>query len=270
VAVESGKLVTAQSSAILREPTSKLQVASSHIDIIAGSSPVLQLTVHNTGMDAISIIAIECDRPLPVQLWSSDGHEILLQPNEEKIFTIQLDSLDYIAPKHQNADGTFSHQLPQHGSTKLVTVNGENSLGRPIRAVAAATVSATQVQEVPDPEPTPTPVTNEFVGTKLPMGEASIQIHDAGHYTVSFVVVNVLFNDVKVSSLRVNGADIPGWDGMSLLARTTMSSKVTTSQGITNSDIGSTVEIVLVGQISGGPQAAQPVYGVTSARVYGP
>ena len=147
VSVTAGKLVTAQATAVLREPASKMEVTYSLIDMIDGGGyPILKLTILNSGMDMISIVGIECEKPIPVRLWADDGQRLLLQPSEERTLDIQLDSMDYIGTKRVSADGTVSYLLPQAGSTKLISIDGENSLGRPVSTIVAAPVAVSQVQ----------------------------------------------------------------------------------------------------------------------------
>ena len=142
MSVSTGNIVTAQTSAVFREPLSKLEATYSHISIMnGGGNPTLQLTLRNSGMDAIAISGIKCGKQIPTSLWASEGQIVRLQPNEEKILNVQFDSLEYVGVKHQNPDGTVTYILPQAGSTKEVTVSGENSLGHTLSIVVVAPVT---------------------------------------------------------------------------------------------------------------------------------
>jgi hypothetical protein len=119
MSVSTGNMVTGQTSAVFKEPLSKLEALYSQINIMnGGGNPTLQLTLRNSGMDTISVSGIKCGKPIPSSLWASDGQTISLQPNEEKILNIQFDSLDYVGVKHQNPDGTVTYVLPQAGGDK--------------------------------------------------------------------------------------------------------------------------------------------------------
>jgi hypothetical protein len=105
------------------------------------------------------------------------------------------------------------------------------------------------------------------------MGQAVIRVQSAGHYVLSFEVVNTHYQDVRIDSLKVNGAEIPGWGGSVLLAQTSTMSTVTTSQGITSADIGSVAEVIILAHLSTSAQYGDPAtsfYAVASAPVLGP
>ena len=241
--VSTGKMVTAQISAIFREPLSKLEATYSQINIInGGGNPTLQLTLRNPGMDTISISGIICGKPIPTNLWSSDGQSVTLQSNEEKTLNIQFDSLDYVGVKHQNPDGTITYLLPQAGWTKDVTVTGVNSLGHTLSIVVVAPVAVSTVQKNSD---APT-------GIRIWITDAIIQIDNSDRYTVSFTVRNNSTSNIVLNSLEVKGVIIPLSDAFTMQAGSTVSVKSTTSGGISSSDVGSSVDVIVRGQVSGG------------------
>ena len=187
-----------------------------------------------------------------------------LQPNEEKILNVQFDSLEYVGVKHQNPDGTVTYILPQAGSTKEVTVSGENSLGHTLSIVVVAPVTVSTVQKSPD----------QATGIRISIIDAVVHLDNAGQYTVSFTVKNNSTKDIIINSLKVEGVDMPGSSGMTMVAGSTLTVKVTNSGGISSSDIGSSVDVTLSGQVSSSnPQditAIVPVYGTATAQVLSP
>jgi hypothetical protein len=256
ISASSGKSVTAQVSAILNEHISRLELSNAQIIVAGDGKSNLQMTMRSSGGDPISIISIECGTIIPGHLWQETG-QVVLQPGENKGFNIPLDSTDCAGAN------------PQGGSTRNVTVRGENSLGKVVSAVTEFEVVVQVQHEEPEPETTPI----QLIGTNLPMGQAVVHVQSAGHYVLTFEVVNTHYQDVRIDSLRVNGAEIPGWGGSTLLAQTSTMSTVTTSQGITSSDIGSVAEIVILAHLSTSSQYGDPAtsfYGVASAPVLGP
>jgi hypothetical protein len=255
ISATSGKSVTAQASVILNEPTSRLDVSNVQINVAGGNS-ILHLTVNNPGGSPITIVSIECGAVIPTHLWGENG-QVILEPGQYKQFEIQLDSTE------------CSGANPQNGSSRNVTVRGENSMGKAVTAVAES-IMVVEVQQV---APEPEAGTTQLVGTKLPMGQAVIRVQSAGHYVLSFEVVNTHYQDVRIDSLKVNGAEIPGWGGSVLLAQTSTMSTVTTSQGITSADIGSVAEVIILAHLSTSTQYGDPAtsfYAVASAPVLGP
>jgi hypothetical protein len=256
ISASNGRSVTAQVSAILNEPTSRLEVSDSQFNVAASGNVMLQLTVKNSGSDRISVVSIDCGTVIPSHLWEENG-QLLLQAGESRQLDIQLGSTDCVGAS------------PQNGSTRNVTVRGVNSLGKTLSVAAMSDV----VVEVPQQTPSPVNESSQLVGTKLPLGQAVIRVQSAGHYVLSFEVVNTHYEDVRIDSLKVNGAEVPGWGGSILLAQTSTMSTVTTSQGITTADIGSTAEIVILAHLSTSSQYGDPAtsfYAVASAPVLGP
>ena len=241
--VSTGKMVTAQISTIFREPLSKLEATYSQINIINGDgNPTLQLSLRNSGMDTISISGIICGKPIPTSLWASDGQSVPLEPNEEKTLNIQFDSLDYVGVKHQNPDGTITYILPQAGWTKDVTVTGMNSLGHTLSIVVVAPVAVSTVQKNSDVP----------AGIRISITDAIIQIDNSDRYTVSFIVRNNSTSNIVLNSLEVKGVIIPLSDAFTMQAGSTVNVKSTTSGGLSSSDVGSSVDVILSGQVSGG------------------
>ena len=241
--VSTGKMVTAQISTIFREPLSKLEATYSQINIINGDgNPTLQLSLRNSGMDTISISGIICGKPIPTSLWASDGQSVPLEPNEEKTLNIQFDSLDYVGVKHQNPDGTITYILPQAGWTKDVTVTGMNSLGHALSIVVVAPVAVSTVQKNSDVP----------AGIRISITDAIIQIDNSDRYTVSFIVRNNSTSNIVLNSLEVKGVIIPLSDAFTMQAGSTVNVKSTTSGGLSSSDVGSSVDVILSGQVSGG------------------
>jgi hypothetical protein len=260
--VSTGKVVTAQISAIFREPLSKLEATYSQINIInGGGNPTLQLTLRNSGMDTIFISGIICGKPIPKSLWASDGQSVPLQPNEERTLNIQFDSLDYIGAKHQNPDGTVTYLLPQAGWTKDVAVTGANSLGHTLSIVVVAPVAVSTVQKDSD---VPT-------GIRISITDAIVQIDNSGRYTVSFIVSNNSTSDIILNSLKVKGVKMPWSDAFTMQAGSTFKVKSATSGGLSDSDIGSSVDVIVSGQVLDGDSQdvaeGTPVYATASAPI---
>jgi hypothetical protein len=261
----NGKVVTAQTSAALKEPISKLETTYSQINIInGGGNPTLQLTLLNSGMNAISITGIKCGKPIPTSLWATAGQSVQLPPNEEKTLNIQFDSLDYLGAKHQNPDGTVTYLLPQAGWTKDVTVTGVNSLGNTISIVVVVPVTVSTVQTAPE----------VAAGIRISISDAAIHIDKSGSYTVSFTIKNNSTSDMVIYSFKVKGVELPGSRGLNMIAGTTFAVKAITSGGITSSDIGSSVDVAILGQVlasdSQNGAAATPVYANAYAQVLSP
>jgi hypothetical protein len=248
VSVASGKLVNAQATAILKAPISRMDIPLSQIDTSNADSPLLVLEILNSGMDSISIVSMECGAPIPRNLWATDEGAVYLHPSDSKRFNFDFDSKECT-------------------SIKRVVVRGESSLGNPVLGSAELQIISSAIE---DNQSTQSPT--ELVGTKLPMGQAVINIQEGGHYVLSFEVVNTHYQDVQIDSLKVNGAEIPGWNGMTLLAQTSTKSTITTSYGINSSDIGTSVDIIILGHIFGSSQQGNDgsFYATTSALVYGP
>ena len=264
--VSTGKIVTAQISVILSEPISKLEATYSQINIInGGGNPTLQLTLHNSGMDTISISGITSGKPIPPSLWASDGQSVPLQPNEEKTLNIQFDSLDYVGVKHQNPDGTVTYLLPQAGWTREVTVTGVNSLGHTISIAVVAPVAVSTVQKDPDEDPQiPT-------GIRISITDVLVQIDSSDRYTVSFVVSNNSTSDIVLNSLKVKGVKMPWSDAFTMQAGTAFKVKSSSSGGLSSSDVGSSVDVIVLGQVldgdSEGITAGTQVYAIASAQI---
>jgi len=212
-------------------------------------------------MDTISITGIKCGKPIPTSLWASDGQSVPLQPNEEKTLNIQFDSLDYIGAKIQNPDGTVTYLLPQAGWTKDVTVTGVNSLGHTLSIVVVVPVAVSTVQEASD---VPT-------GIRISITDAIVQIDNGGSYTVSFIVSNNSTSDIILNSLKVKGVKMPWSDAFTMQAGSTFKVKSTTSGGLSDSDVGSSVDVIVSGQVLGGDSQdvaeGTPVYATASAPI---
>ncbi|HKU49530.1 MAG TPA: hypothetical protein VJP79_06245 [Nitrososphaera sp.] len=262
----SGKIIAAQTSAILRAPVSKVETSYSQLDVTVDGTALLRLTLFNSGMDDVSIISIECDRPIASRLWASDDGRIPLQPGEHKDLNIMLDSQDCIFVKRQNPDGTFG--FPQSGSTKQLAIIGENSVGHAVSAVVVVPVVVGQAQEA---SVGAAGTTSTYSGTELPMTGATVLLDSSSsQYTLSFVVTNNLSRDVIVDSLKVNGLEVPGWNGLNILAGATITAKVSTSQGISEMRAGSIVQVVVQGQLADSGGSSAPVYAAMSAQVRTP
>ena len=254
--VTGDRQVTAQAAAILMEPESRLEATSSGIEI-TGSSAAVKLTLKNSGMDVITVHQISVEKPIPSSSWAGTEKKINLSPGELRELSIQLDSLSYLGI----SDQYLGAGMVRPGLVKHVTVQGENSLGRLVAATVTAAVSTSKVEVIPGPQGDGAGLT----GIRLPMTSAAIKLDAGGNHAISIVVVNSLPSDVVTDSLSVNGVEIPGWTGMTILAGATLTSNVTTNKDIPNSDIGATAEIVLRGQISG--SSGEKAYSTTSVVV---
>lgn len=142
-----------------------------------------------------------------------------------------------------------------------MTVTGENSLGHTVSIVVVSPVAVSTVQKGPD----------QATGIRISITDAVVYIDSNGRYTVSFTVNNNSTKDIVMNSLKVKGVDMPGSSAMTMVAGSTLTVKFTSSGGISSSDIGSSVDVTLSGQVSGGnPQDVSAVYATATAQVLSP
>ena len=264
---KTGNAVLASQIIGLQEPLTKIEIVNASIYIAKVQYPTLSMTLHNAGMDSISIKGIKLGKQISSELWAHGNKAITLLPNETTALNLQLDSYDYMNDTVQQAQGMTTYILPTTGSSTTIQIVGQSSTGHSVSVSASV------------------PVKNDYKPV-VQIATATIKIENVmikvnptnGHSTVTMTFRNNSTHPVVLRSVSFSGANVPvtHWSipgNFVINISTTNTLSLTDPASISMSDIGHWVIITATGQfysgseIDNGTTEGTMVYSNTIAQV---